>query len=186
MAVKLYAALDVSLNKTAICVMDEAEVATCPEAISRLLLAYRGELERVGLEAGPMSEWLVRGLAEAGIEAVLMETRQAQSALRHDRQDRSERCTGTGAPAPNGMVPAGACEVRESSERGSPGVRHWSAKCEIWRIPCVVCCEASDFALPWCCAAAGRMRFVGSSRITPACLASLSLCCKPGTHCTNS
>jgi transposase len=87
-AMKLYAALDVSLNKTAICVMDydgglvrEAEVVTCPEAISQLLLTYRSDVERVGLEAGPMSEWLVRGLAKHGVNAVLMETRQAHKAL---------------------------------------------------------------------------------------------------------
>jgi transposase len=97
--VKLYAALDVSLNKTAICVMDydghlvhEAEVATCPGAISQVLLAYRKGIERVGLEAGPMSEWLVRGLAQFDITAVLMETRQAHKALsamtvKTDRKD---------------------------------------------------------------------------------------------------
>lgn len=95
----LYAALDVSLNKTAICVMDydghlvhEVEVATCPDAISQVLLAYQNEIERVGLEAGPMSEWLVRGLAQFGIAAVLMETRQAHKALsamtvKTDRKD---------------------------------------------------------------------------------------------------
>lgn len=85
---RLYASLDVSLNKTALCVMDhdgqlvrEVEVPTCPDALAEALRAYQGQLERVGLEAGPMSEWLVRGLAEHGIEAVLMETRQAHKAL---------------------------------------------------------------------------------------------------------
>jgi transposase len=85
---KLYAALDVSLRKTAVCVMDhdgtlvhEAEVPTCPDALADLLRAHQDQLERVGLEAGPMSEWLVRGLAGHGIEAVLMETRQAKKAL---------------------------------------------------------------------------------------------------------
>ena len=78
---RLYASLDVSLNKTALCVMDhdgqlvrEVEVPTCPDALAEALRAYQGQLERVGLEAGPMSEWLVRGLAEQGIEAVLMQT----------------------------------------------------------------------------------------------------------------
>ncbi|RKK00102.1 IS110 family transposase [Pseudoroseomonas wenyumeiae] len=85
---RLYAALDVSLNKTAVCVMDheghllrEVEVATCPDALAEFLRGYADGLERVGLEAGPMSEWLVRGLAGHGIEAVLMETRQAHKAL---------------------------------------------------------------------------------------------------------
>jgi transposase len=85
---KLYVALDVSLRKTAVCVMDhngtlvhEAEVPTCPDALADLLPAHRGHLERVGLEAGPMSEWLVCGRAGHGIEAVLIETRQAKKAL---------------------------------------------------------------------------------------------------------
>jgi len=63
---KLYAALDVSLTKTAVCVMDhdgklvrEVEAPTCPDALAALLRAYGVELERIGMEAGPMSEWLV-------------------------------------------------------------------------------------------------------------------------------
>ncbi len=83
-----YAALDVSMKKTAICVMDhdghlvrEVEAPTCPDALAEALRAYRDRLERIGLEAGPMSEWLVRGLAGHGVEAVLMETRQAHKAL---------------------------------------------------------------------------------------------------------
>ena len=59
----------------------EAEVPTCPDALADLLLAYQGQLKRVGLEAGPMSEWLVSGLARRGVDAVLMETRQAKKAL---------------------------------------------------------------------------------------------------------
>jgi transposase len=85
---KLYVALDVSLAKTAVCAMDhdgnlvrEVEVPSCPDALAALLRGYEAELERVGMEAGPMSEWLVRGLAEHGIDAVLMETRQAHKAL---------------------------------------------------------------------------------------------------------
>jgi transposase len=59
----------------------EVEVPSCPDALAALLRGYEAELERVGMEAGPMSEWLVRGLAEHGIDAVLMETRQAHKAL---------------------------------------------------------------------------------------------------------
>lgn len=88
MTVKLYAALDVSLKTTAVCVMDhdgrlvrEVEVATCPDTVAALLRSYDVAFERVGLEAGPLSEWLVRGLAMHGIDAVLMETRQAHKAL---------------------------------------------------------------------------------------------------------
>jgi transposase len=78
---KLYAALDVSLHKTAVCIMDhdgrivrEIGVMTCPDAIADVLRAYQDQLERLGLEAGPMSEWLVRGLVQHALDAVLMET----------------------------------------------------------------------------------------------------------------
>ncbi len=95
----LFAALDVSLEKTTVCVMSldgvitkEAVVATDPEAIATCLSDDLGRLERVGLEAGPMSEWLVRGLADLGVSVVLMETRQVRAALsamiiKTDRKD---------------------------------------------------------------------------------------------------
>ena len=94
-----YAALDVSLDKTAVCVMGrdgsivrEIEVATCPEALACCLGKIAPAFELVGLEAGPMSEWLVRGLAERGVAAVLMETHQVRAALssmrtKSDRND---------------------------------------------------------------------------------------------------
>jgi transposase len=94
-----YAALDVSLEKTTICVMSldgiicrEAVVPTDPDAIAACLAMDQQKLERIGLEAGPLSEWLVRGLAAHGITAVLMETRQIRAALsamivKTDRKD---------------------------------------------------------------------------------------------------
>jgi transposase len=94
-----FAALDVSLEKTTICVMSldgtilrEAVVTTEPDAIATWLAAESERLERIGLEAGPLSEWLVRGLADHGITAVLMETRQVRAALsamivKTDRKD---------------------------------------------------------------------------------------------------
>ena len=84
----LYVALDVSLEKTAACVMDaegapiiERVVPSDAFAIAELLNALPERPERIGLEAGPLSEWLVRGLADAGFTAILMETRQVRAAL---------------------------------------------------------------------------------------------------------
>src|SRR3954463_337735 len=69
----LYAALDVSLEKTTVCVMardgtviHEAVVPSDPAALAMCLAQHRDDLERIGLEAGPLSEWIVRGLAEQG------------------------------------------------------------------------------------------------------------------------
>ena len=66
-------------------------VMSTPGEISGLAVDQK-ELERIGLEAGPLSEWLVRGLAKHGIVAVLMETRQIRAALsamivKTDRKD---------------------------------------------------------------------------------------------------
>ncbi|MEV8468647.1 IS110 family transposase, partial [Fluviibacterium sp. DFM31] len=86
---RLFVGLDVSLAKTAICVLSEhgkiikeAEVASEPEMLVRWLGDLDGRIAAIGLEAGPLSQWLHRGLKEAGLGAVLMETRQAKGALK--------------------------------------------------------------------------------------------------------
>jgi transposase len=85
-----FAGLDVSLATTTICVVDgrgevlfEGSVETDAAAIANALQAYRPEL--VGLEAGPMSEWLRDGLVARGFEAVLLETRHVHAALKASR-----------------------------------------------------------------------------------------------------
>src|SRR5512147_436014 len=87
-AMELYASLDVSLEKTAMCMVDrdgaivlETVVASDPDAIAARLRPYAAFLCRIGLEAGPLSEWLVRGLAAHRLTAVLMETRHVRAAL---------------------------------------------------------------------------------------------------------
>ena len=96
---KLFVGLDVSLAKTTICVFSEhgtivkeGEVASEPEVLSRWLTELGGSVAAVDLEAGPLSQWLHRGLIEAGLDAVLMETRQVKGALKampikSDRRD---------------------------------------------------------------------------------------------------
>jgi len=96
---RLYAGLDVSLETTAICVIDqdgkivqEAVASTDAGAIADVLERHRADLERIGLEAAPMSEWLMRGLEERDLQAVQMETRQVHlalsaSAVKTDRKD---------------------------------------------------------------------------------------------------
>ena len=90
----LYVAVDVSMEETAMCVMDtegapivECAVPSDAFAIAELLTALPEWPERISLEAGPLSEWLVRGLAEAGFEAILMETPQIGPPVVDDRQD---------------------------------------------------------------------------------------------------
>jgi transposase len=86
---KLFVGLDVSLAKTAVCVVNEhgkivkeTEVASEPEALLGFAGALPGTVAIIGLEAGPLSQWLDRGLTEAGLDVVLMETRQVKGALK--------------------------------------------------------------------------------------------------------
>ena len=99
----LYAALDVSLEKTTLCVMAqdgtvirEAVVPSDPAALAADLAQHRRRLTTIGLEAGPLSEWLVRGLAAHGLSAVLMETRQVRAAP--SCQNRSQTPAGPVSP----------------------------------------------------------------------------------------
>ena len=94
-----YAGLDVSLELTSVCLVDqqgqvvrEAKVASEPEALIRFLRTQDLEIARVGLEAGPLSQWLHAGLVAAGYEAALLETRHVKAALsamtvKTDRRD---------------------------------------------------------------------------------------------------
>jgi hypothetical protein len=43
-------------------IVREVELATCPETLARCLGEIAPTFELIGLEAAPMSEWLVRGL----------------------------------------------------------------------------------------------------------------------------
>lgn len=94
-----YIGLDVSLATTAICavstqgkVLKETTAASEPEELVRALRSLPGTVVAVGLEAGPLSQWLHRALVDAGFDAVLMETRQVKGALqampiKTDRRD---------------------------------------------------------------------------------------------------
>src|SRR3546814_8117392 len=81
--------IDVSLASSAFCVLDEhghilkeAQVASEPESFVRYLRSLPEPIEAIGLEAGPLSQWLHRGLAEAGIDTTLMETRRVKAVLK--------------------------------------------------------------------------------------------------------
>jgi hypothetical protein len=72
-----FAGLDVSVKETSICIVDdtgrivrEVKVASEPEALLKVLgnPAYR--FKRIGLEAGPLSQWLFSALAEAGFRGL--------------------------------------------------------------------------------------------------------------------
>jgi transposase len=83
-----FAGLDVSLEETAVCVVDEtgrivreARVVSEPEALVAFFRASGMTMERVGLEACSLTAWLQQGLSEEGIPAICIEARQAKAAM---------------------------------------------------------------------------------------------------------
>ena len=85
----LFIGFDVSLASTVICVLDdrgtavkEAKTASEPEALVSFLGELPGKSLAVGLEAGPLSQWLYKHLTGAGFDVVLMETRHVKGALK--------------------------------------------------------------------------------------------------------
>ena len=68
-----FAGLDVSVKETSLCIVDDAgriirevRVASEPEALLAVLTTPACHFKRIGLEAGPLSQWLFNALAEAG------------------------------------------------------------------------------------------------------------------------
>ena len=94
-----YVGIDVSLELSSVCVVDgrgkivkEAKVASEPEALVCFFKELGVPVNRIGLEAGPLSQWLHAGLTQAGFQTVLLETRHVKAALsamtvKTDRKD---------------------------------------------------------------------------------------------------
>ena len=94
-----YAGIDVSLECSSVCVVDatgkivrEGKVGSDPEALIAWLVASRLDLVRIGLEAGPLSQWLYAAMREAGLAVELLETRHVRRAfetmlVKSDRND---------------------------------------------------------------------------------------------------
>jgi transposase len=84
-----FAGLDVSVKQTSVCIVDdagkivrEARVASEPEALLQVLTNTIYRCKRVGLEAGPLSQWLYSVLAEAGLPVICVETRHMRAVLK--------------------------------------------------------------------------------------------------------
>src|ERR1700734_3290392 len=84
-----FAGLDVSVKETSVCIVydsgkivREAKVASEPEALLAVLKKPAYRFKRIGLEAGPLSQWLFSVLAEAELPVVCVETRHMQAVLK--------------------------------------------------------------------------------------------------------
>jgi len=94
-----YAGIDVSLEYSSICVVDgsgkiirEAIVLSEPDALIGWFGEFSVDPARIGLEAGPLSQWLYAGLREVGFAVELLETRHVRKAfdampVKSDRND---------------------------------------------------------------------------------------------------
>jgi transposase len=94
-----YAGIDVSLECSSVCVVEgsgkivrEAIVASEPEALIGWFNSLGIGLARIGLEAGPLSQWLYAAMKQAGLAVELLETRHVRAAfktmpVKSDRND---------------------------------------------------------------------------------------------------
>ena len=84
-----YAGIDVSLECSSVCVVDaggkivrEAKVASEPTALIGWFASLGVSVARIGLEAGPLSQWLFAALRGAGLAVELLETRHVRDAFK--------------------------------------------------------------------------------------------------------
>ena len=84
-----YAGIDVSLELSSICVVDvsgkikiEAKVASEPQVLASWFASNSLQPTRIGLEAGPLSQWLYGGMKQAGLPVELIETRHVRAAFK--------------------------------------------------------------------------------------------------------
>lgn len=84
-----YVGIDVSLEASSVCVVDgngniacEGKIVSEPDALIAWLRGRKLELTRIGLEAGPLSQWLYASMRQAGLAVELLETRHVCNALK--------------------------------------------------------------------------------------------------------
>jgi transposase len=94
-----FAGLDVSVKDTSVCIVDdtgkivrEVKVASEPDALLAVLTNPAYRFKRIGLEAGPLSQWLFSALAEANLPVICVETRHMRAALKSqiNKTDRND------------------------------------------------------------------------------------------------
>src|ERR1700752_4620560 len=94
-----FAGLDVSVKDTSVCIVDdtgkitrEVRVASEPDALLAVLTNPAYHFKRIGLEAGPLSQWLFSALAEADLPVICVEARHMRAELKGqiNKKDRND------------------------------------------------------------------------------------------------
>src|SRR5215470_15862655 len=111
-----FVGLDVSVKATSVCVVDdggkvilEQKIPTEPAEMIAVLTSLGVPFGRIGIEAGPLSQWLVNALVAADLPVICVETRHmkalltAQQISKTDRNDargiaQMMRCEDAGCP----------------------------------------------------------------------------------------
>jgi transposase len=93
-----FVGLDVSVKETSVCVVDdvgkvilEQKVLTEPDAIIALLTSLGVTYGRIGIEAGPLSQWLVNALTAAELPVICVETRHMKALLTAQQINKTDR-----------------------------------------------------------------------------------------------
>src|ERR1051325_6186600 len=93
-----FVGLDVSVKETSVCVVDdtgkailEQKVPPEPADIITLLSSLSVSYGRIGIEAGPLSQWLVNELTVAELPVICVETRHMKALLRAQQINKTDR-----------------------------------------------------------------------------------------------
>jgi transposase len=93
-----FVGLDVSVKETSVCVVDDAgkvileqKVPTEPDTIIALLTSLGATYGRIGIEAGPLSQWLVNALTVANLPVICVETRHMKALLTAQQISKTDR-----------------------------------------------------------------------------------------------
>src|SRR5215469_6743100 len=93
-----FVGLDVSVKETSVCVVDNAgkvileqQVPTEPADIIALLTSLVVPFDRIGIEAGPLSQWLVNALTGADLPVICVETRHMKALLTAQQISKTDR-----------------------------------------------------------------------------------------------
>jgi len=119
-----FAGPDVSVKDTSVCIVDdtgrvvrEVKVASEPEALLAVLRNPAYHFKRIGLEAGPLSQWLFSAMAEADLPVICVETRHMRGGIEGtDQQDRPQRCPRHRPDDTGRALSSGPCEDLTQSE----------------------------------------------------------------------
>src|ERR1700736_4928638 len=93
-----FVGLDVSVKETSVCVVDDAgkvileqKIPTEPADIIALLTSLGVTFGRIGIEAGPLSQWLVNALTAVDLPVICVETRHMKALLTAQQINKTDR-----------------------------------------------------------------------------------------------